>query len=153
MVSVGRLLPRDRERHGESSGVRDEQDTTRGLILRCIAVLHTIFLSRMVRRLWGWLVQSLQRLPSAASRSTTAMKAISSSTDWNRVAFPDTTCSTRPVMHPVSKSVSRLNWTTNARVGANAGLCSSGFFIGELPYARMRLDGQYCALQVCELWR
>src|SRR5215470_4755770 len=82
------------------------------------------------------------------------MKAMSSSTDWNRVAFLDTTCSTRPAMRPVSKSVSRPNWTTNACAGANAGLCSSWLFIGDLPYARMRLDGQYCALQVCDpLWR
>jgi hypothetical protein len=54
----------------------------------------------------------------------------------------------------VSRAVSRLNWTTNAHAGVNAGRCSSWRFIGDLSYARMRLDEPYCALQVCDpLWR
>ena len=34
------------ERDGERRGGRDEQDAARGLILRCLAVLHTILLLR-----------------------------------------------------------------------------------------------------------
>jgi hypothetical protein len=54
MVGVGQLRPRDRESHGKSSSAHDEQDIWRCLILQCIAVLHTILLSRLVRGLWGW---------------------------------------------------------------------------------------------------
>src|SRR5215467_11543091 len=125
---VGRLRQRDRASHGSRRGAGAEQDTTYGLMLRRLAVLHTILLSRMVRRVWGWVAQSLQLIPSqaqqgwckveATSRSTSVMKTKSSSTDWNRAALLDTTCSTRPAMRPVSKSVSRPNWTTNARAGA-----------------------------------
>src|SRR5262245_34967933 len=66
MVGVGRLRQRDRERHGKSRGARDAQDTTHGLILRCLAVLHSILLSRMVRTLWNWLVQSRERSPAVS---------------------------------------------------------------------------------------
>ena len=69
MVGVGRLRQRDHESHGESSGARDEQDATGGPILQCIAVLHTIFLSRLVRGLgvlaarsgWGPIARSGSR--------------------------------------------------------------------------------------------
>ena len=67
LAGAGGLRQRANESHGESSGARDGQDATRGLILRCIAVLHTILLLRLVRGLWGWRVQSLQRSPSAAN--------------------------------------------------------------------------------------
>src|SRR5262245_48136317 len=147
MVGVGRLRQRDRTRHGESRGAGAEQDTTYALMLRCLVVLHTRLLARMGRRVWGWLVQSLQRGPlqaqqgwcklEATSRSTSVMKTTSSSTDWNRAAFLDTTCSTRPAMRPVSTSVSRPNWTTNACDGAKAGLCSSWLLMRCLPLARM----------------
>src|SRR4030095_9980652 len=91
---------------------------------------------------------------ASTARSTSVRKATSSSRDWNRAAFPDTTCSTRPAMCPVSRAVSRPKWTTNACGGANAGLCSSWLFIGDFPYARMRVGGPYCALQACDpLWR
>ena len=61
------LRYRDRESHGESSGARDEQDATCGLILRWIAVLHTILFSCLERGLWGWRVHSIQRSLSAAN--------------------------------------------------------------------------------------
>jgi hypothetical protein len=41
-VSAGQLRQRDRDSHSESGGARDEREVTRDLILRCIAVLHTI---------------------------------------------------------------------------------------------------------------
>ena len=63
LPSVGLRRQRDRESHGEGSGARGEQDATRGLILRCIAFLHTILLLRVVRGLCGCRVQSLQRSP------------------------------------------------------------------------------------------
>src|SRR4030042_1951156 len=43
-ASVGRQRQREHHRHGESRGVREGQDTTRGPILRCITFLHTILL-------------------------------------------------------------------------------------------------------------
>ena len=67
-VGASRLRQPDREGRGESSGACDEQDATRSLSLQCIAVLHIILLSRLVRGLWGWRVQSLQRSLSAANR-------------------------------------------------------------------------------------
>src|SRR5216110_3070674 len=51
---MGRLRQRDRESHGKCSSTRGEQNASRGLILRCIAIIHTILLSRLVRGLWGW---------------------------------------------------------------------------------------------------
>ena len=65
-VGVGQLRQRDRARHGERSGARDEQGVTPGLILQFMGVLHTILLSRLVRGLWGGCVQRLQLSPSAA---------------------------------------------------------------------------------------
>jgi len=56
---------------------------------------------------WSVLVRSV---------STAAMKASSSSREWNLVALHDATCSTLPSNRPASTSVSGRNWMTKARL-------------------------------------
>src|SRR5215813_916460 len=58
--------------------------------------------------------------------STCAINARSSSSETKRVAWPDTTCSTRPVQRPCAISVSARNCTTKARRGDRADGASAG---------------------------
>ena len=48
-VRVSRLRQRDCKSHSESGGAREKQNTRHGLMLRSVAVLHTILLVHLYK--------------------------------------------------------------------------------------------------------
>ena len=78
--------------------------------------------------------------------STCAMKAISSASDANSVAWPEMTCSTRPVSCVGVSGVPSRSCTTNAQDG-DSGAMGGGVALGSTAFVRRGLGGlDRCAM-------